>query len=239
MGPDNGFEAIPNPDSPNPDSPDPDGEIAVLIVEDHAMVAEGLSAALSEEKDVRVVGVVGTLAAAYDAVERAHPDVVLLDFGLPDGDGATGTEEILRRRPGTRVVMFTGSGSHEVLVRAIEAGCAGFLHKSKSIDEVVLAVRAAYAGEALFSPAVLSDVVSRLRKPEVPYREPLSPREREVLTMLAEGMATQDIATTLFLSLHTVRNHVRNILTKLGAHSKLEAVAIAAREGLVDLTPTR
>jgi DNA-binding NarL/FixJ family response regulator len=230
MGPDNGvedgLEVI----------TDPDDGIDVLIVEDHAMVAEGLSAALSEQKDVRVVG---TLAAAYDAVDRAHPDVVLLDFGLPDGDGATGTEEILRRNPGTRVVMFTGSGSHDVLVRAIEAGCAGFLHRSKTIDEVVLAVRAAHAGEALFSPAVLSDVLSRLRKPEVPYREPLSPREREVLTLLAEGMATQDIANQLFLSLHTVRNHVRNILTKLGAHSKLEAVAIAAREGLVDLTPSR
>ncbi|TMK19984.1 MAG: response regulator transcription factor, partial [Actinobacteria bacterium] len=143
--------------------------------------------------------------------------VVLMDYELPDGDGATATQRIKSEMPETQVVMVTSFDDESVLVRAIEAGASGFITKHKAIQEVSSAVRAAKAGEA-FPRGLGAD---------------LTPRESEVLKMLAEGVSNQKIAEKLVVSMHTVRNHVQNVITKLGAHSKLEAVATAMREGLL------
>ena len=209
--------------------------LTVAIVEDHAMVAEGLASALEVDPELAVVGIAGNLAEALELVRSRRPDVVLMDYRLPDGDGASGTADVKATSPETQVVMLTAMGGQDVLARAIEAGCSGFLHKTKPISDVRMALRRAGSGEALFAPDALADVVGRLRDRGAPLGPALTARELQVLTLLAEGASTDQIAADLFLSLHTVRNHVRNILGKLGAHSKLEAVAVATREGIVNL----
>jgi DNA-binding NarL/FixJ family response regulator len=161
--------------------------------------------------------------------------VLLLDYRLPDGDGATAATEILRRWPSTKVVMLSAAGGDELLARSIEAGCSGFLPKDRSGHEVVSAVRAAYRGESLIPTSVLVGLLDRLRRAPQGKAGDLTQREFEVLRLLAKGMSTEGISSLLFLSEHTVRNHVRNILAKLGAHSKLEAVAVAARDGIISL----
>lgn len=209
--------------------------IRVVVVDDHAMVAEGLSVLLDEEPDLEIVGTAASVAETMDLVERSHPDVVLIDYRLPDGDGATATAEIVTRWPSTKVVMLSAAGGGELLARALEAGCAGFLAKERCGQEVAAAVRAAQRGESLIPTAALTGLLERLRRSGQGGGNELSARELEVLRLLATGKSTEAISDRLFLSGHTVRNHVRNILSKLGAHSKLEAVAIAARDGLVSL----
>jgi two-component system response regulator DevR len=166
-------------------------------------------------------------------VRMHEPDVVLMDYELPDGDGAVATERIKAEVPATQVVMVTSFDDETVLVRAIEAGCSGFITKHKAIQEVSSAVRAAHAGEALISPSMLARLLPRLRQNPRGLGADLTPREVEVLKLLADGVSNQQIAEKLVLSMHTVRNHVQNVITKLGAHSKLEAVATAVREGII------
>lgn len=209
--------------------------VRVGIVDDHAMVADGLKTLLSEHEDIDVVGTAASVAEALELVDRDNPDVLLVDYRLPDGDGAGAAEEVLRRSPSTRVVMLSAVGGDELLARSIEAGCSGFLPKDRSGDEVVQAVRAAARGESLVPTDVLVGLVDRLKRAPKGKHGDLTPRELEILGMLAKGMSTEGIASSLFLSEHTVRNHVRNILGKLGAHSKLEAVAVAVRDGIISL----
>ncbi len=217
------------------------GSVTVLIVEDHTMVAQGLEAALSGEPDLEVVGVVGTASDAVDVVERTRPCVVLMDYRLPDRDGAEATTEILVAAPETRVVMLTAEGSDDVVGRAIAAGCAGFLHKSQPLAAVLDAVRAAARGDAVLQPDAVQRIFGTKNGNDAtaaPVPD-LSRRELEILAMLATGCSTEDITGILYLSPHTVRNHIRNLMAKLGAHTRLEAVAIATRFGLVSLHPGR
>ncbi|MCU1492000.1 MAG: two component transcriptional regulator, LuxR family protein [Acidimicrobiaceae bacterium] len=211
--------------------------ITVTVVDDHAMVAEGLSALLDEHDDLEVVGTAGGVADAYCLIEERQPDVVVIDYRLPDGDGASATVEIVRRWPGTKVVMLSAEGGDELLALAIRAGCFGFLPKERAGAELATAVRAAQRGEFFVPTDVLAGLLERLRPaPDSgAVTSQLTNRELQVLKLVAEGRSTDAIRTELGLSEHTVRNHVRAILAKLGAHSKLEAVAIAAREGIVSL----
>ncbi|HMD45860.1 MAG TPA: response regulator transcription factor [Acidimicrobiales bacterium] len=213
--------------------PDP---IRVLVVEDHVLVAEGLLSLLALEPDIDLIGHVPTMADSIAAVRSDPPDVVLMDFRLPDGDGAKATEQIKAEFPEIKVVILTGTADDSVLSRAIEAGCSGYLTKDQPIEDVVMALRAAAAGEALIAPVHLSRLMAHLtQRPTTPHN--LSPRELEVLQLLAYGASTDDIVARLVISPHTARNHVRNILSKMGVHSKLEAVSVAAREGIVELVP--
>jgi DNA-binding NarL/FixJ family response regulator len=199
------------------------------------MVAEGLAAALTVEPDLIVVGIAASVGEGVALVRGQRPDVVLMDYRLPDGDGATATAAVKKISPESQVVMMTALGGQDILVRAIEAGCAGFLHKTKPIDEVRSAVRRTHGGETFFSREILTGVLSQFRRLRGSAEPELSGRELEVLGLLARGASTDEIARQLFLSVHTVRNHVRAVLSKLGAHSKLEAVAIAARDGIIAL----
>jgi DNA-binding NarL/FixJ family response regulator len=212
-----------------------DSVIRVLIVDDHQMMAEGIRAALESEADIRVVGVAGTASDALTIATAMLPDVVLMDFRLPDRDGSQAALDVRAVVPGVAVVMLTGFGDDATLTKAIDAGCAGFVHKSADIETVVDAVRRARAGEPVFSADDLSKLVRHLRGDTAPLGADLTNRELEVLQLLAEGVTTDALAERLFISKHTARSHVRNILAKLGAHSKLEAVAIAARAGIVSL----
>jgi DNA-binding NarL/FixJ family response regulator len=208
--------------------------IRVVIVDDHAMVAEAVAYALARADGMEMVGSARTSEQGVKMVLDLQPDVVLMDFRLPDGDGAAATEAILGALPETAVIMLTGSGGDEVLARAIEVGCVGFLHKGKPLSDVADAVRAAAAGEVSLDPAILATLLRHIRRPR--DAASLSDRELEVLNLVGRGHTTDDVARQLYLSQHTVRNHIRHICSKLHAHSKLEAVAIAARQGVISLT---
>ncbi len=209
--------------------------IGVAVVDDHLMVSEMLSQLIASQDDMRLVGVAHGVGEAIALVESERPDVVLMDFILPDGDGISAVRTIIDRCPTTHVVMLSGTDTDDLLERAIEVGCVGYLVKNRPVDDVLRAIRGAARGELLFSAPELSRLLGRLRKPSSPSVEWLTARELEVLRLLAKGHSTEGIASQLFISVNTVRNHVGRILNKLGAHSKLEAVAIAARDKLVNL----
>jgi DNA-binding NarL/FixJ family response regulator len=212
-----------------------DGTIRVAVVDDHAMVAEGLARIISDERDFKLVGIATNVAEALTLFDAESPDVVLMDYRLPDGDGAEAAKKILKRSPKTKVVMVSAFGGDGLLARAIESGCSGMLAKEQPAEDVVDAVRSASRGESVMRSSDLAGLLERLRgRPKTQARF-LSVRELEVLRLLAKGHSTTVIAHELYLSTNTVRNHVGNILSKLGVHSKLEAVALAARDGIVSL----
>jgi DNA-binding NarL/FixJ family response regulator len=206
----------------------------VLFADDHQMVAAGLAAAVGDEDGIEVVGIAGTLSAALDMARALTPDVVVLDYRLPDGDGAQGTRQLRALPSPPQVVVLTAAADDRMLREALSAGCCGFLTKGGDLDDLTGAIRAAAAGEAVFSPDVVARL-ARLSRGDPRPEEALSPRELGVLRAMARGATSTEIARELSLSEHTVRNHIRNVLAKLGAHTKLEAVVAAARAGLVDL----
>ena len=207
--------------------------VRVLIVDDHEVLAGSLAHVLDAEPDLQVVGVAGTLERAESRVRTALPDVILLDHRLPDGDGVAAIGRFHALRSTARVVVLTASAADHVLVAAIEAGASGFLSKTRSLAEVTSAVRAAATGESVISPEMLARLLPRLQRNGRGAVNDLTDREREVLGLLAEGLSNAAIAEQLTVSIHTVRNHVANLSGKLGAHSKLEVLAIAVRDGLL------
>jgi DNA-binding NarL/FixJ family response regulator len=208
--------------------------IRVLVVDDHAVLASSLAHVLDAEGDLVCVGVANTLERARSLVTSSSPDVMLLDHRLPDGDGIGAIGDFRALRPDLKVVVLTASAADHVLVEAIEAGASGFMSKTRSLGEVTSAVRAAASGEALISPEMLARLLPRLSRSSTAARpHELTDREREVLGLLADGLTNAAIADRLVVSVHTVRNHIANLSAKLGAHSKLEALSIAVREGLL------
>lgn len=207
--------------------------IRVALVDDHALFSQSLSMALESYADVEIVGRADRLATGVALVAKSHPDVVLLDYRLPDGDGVTGALRMKEESPQTKVVIVTAVEDESVLTAAMEAGCAGFMTKSATVDELIGAVRMAAAGEAVISPALLLQLLPRLQRRDEPTRVELTARELDVLRLLASGLSNAAIAEDLSLSVNTVRNHVANLLLKLGVHSKLEALSVAVRDGLV------
>ncbi|MGN6609727.1 MAG: response regulator [Jatrophihabitans sp.] len=209
-------------------------ETRVLIVDDHKLFAQALSAALEQEPGIVTTGIAENLAAALDAVTRTPVDVVLLDYRLPDATGVEGVGRLVEAAPGIAVVMVTASEDERVLLAAVEAGCAGFVSKTADMADIHTAVRKAAAGEPTIAPSLLPRLLSRLAQRGTGLGSDLTSRERDVLRAISNGRTNSEIARELFLSVNTVRNHVQSVLTKLGAHSKLEAAAIAVREGLVN-----
>ena len=197
------------------------------------MVAQGIVELVGAEPDLDVIGVEATMEGATNAAARLRPDVVLMDYRLPDGDGVEATRRIREVAPATAVVMVTSVASENVVLGAIDAGCAAFVLKDSPVQDVIDATRAAGRGEAVIAPSVLARLLPRLRRTTAMAPTALTEREQQVLELLVEGLSSQAIADRLFLSMNTVRNHVQNILVKLGAHSRIEAVATAVRSGLV------
>ena len=212
--------------------------IRVLFVEDHQLLADALSAMLAREPDMEVVGIAGTVADAK-ILSRERLDVVLMDYRLPDGTGAEATRAIKARWPAARVVMVTALTDDETVLESIQAGADGYMTKDRAAEDVVAAVRAAYAGETLLPRSVIVEIARRVaaareRGDERRVVEPLTPRELEILRALTEGMSTPQICEHLFIAPNTLRTHVQNIMGKLRVHSKLEAVAFALKYRLVD-----
>jgi DNA-binding NarL/FixJ family response regulator len=209
-----------------------DRAVTVLIVDDHPMVAEGLAEILSGQADIDVVGQAATAADGSRLSGELRPDVVVMDYRLPDGDGATATRRILDEQPDTAVVMLTASDDDTVVAAAIEAGCTGYVTKDVATGDIVAAVRRAAAGEPSFPAWALARMVPHLRD-SPPGSRKLTDRETQILELLAAGASTRDIAATLDLTPNTVAGHSRTLRTKLGASSNAEAVAIALRRLLI------
>jgi DNA-binding NarL/FixJ family response regulator len=215
------------------DAADHAPRVRLVIVDDHQIIATSLTATLESEPDLEVAGVAHDVAGAVRILAEVRPDVVLLDHRLPDGDGVTSLGRLRQASPDTRFVVLTASTAEQVLVSAIEAGAAGFVSKTRSLAELTAAVRAAAAGEAVISPELLARLLPRMRAGGGTSSTRLTQREIEVLELMARGLSNAAIAEELVVSVHTVRNHVANLSLKLDAHSKLEAVSRALREGII------
>jgi DNA-binding NarL/FixJ family response regulator len=213
--------------------------IRVLLVEDHQLVAEGIQALLDREEDIKVIGVAGTVKDAVAMSAADSPDVVVMDYRLPDGTGAQAGESIRTLHPHPSLVFVSGDESEDALLLAVQAGASVFLPKSRASTEVVNAVRKAADGEMMIPATQLADLLVRARKrsheeaERIRLRAEFTPREREVLLLMAEGLDNKTIGRELGLRVTTIRSYVQDILEKLDAHSKLEAVATAARHDLL------
>ncbi|MEP6561688.1 MAG: response regulator transcription factor [Nakamurella sp.] len=207
--------------------------ISVVIVDDHLMVADSLAATLGAHDDITVLAVADSCASGLAAVARHRPDVLLLDQRLPDGLGTDNLAAMLEVSPTMKVLLVTGGDADEVLARAIMAGAAGVIPKGKRAANLVAAVRAVANDEAVITPDALRRLMPRLARGTSGPGDDLTAREREVLQLLVAGTGTSALAGKLFVAPATARNHIQSIMNKLGAHSRLEAVAIALRENIL------
>jgi DNA-binding NarL/FixJ family response regulator len=205
--------------------------IRLLFVDDHAMVTDTFCRALDREDDITVIATAATAGDAYDAALAHQPDVILMDYVLPDGNGVTAAARILAELPDSKVILLTGSGAGHGLRAAVTAGCVGYLDKTGSLDKVISAVRAVASGAVIMSR---EDLTRLIPDPADSRARALTTREREILGLVADGLPNLAIAEHLTLNVTTVRKHVQNMLTKLHAHSRLEAVAVARRIGVLD-----
>jgi DNA-binding NarL/FixJ family response regulator len=210
--------------------------LRVVIVDDHEVFRRGL-VPLLEERGIRVIGEAGLAADGIQQASDLSPNVVLMDLNMPGMSGIQATQRLSAAAPLVRVVILTVVADQQNVTDALLAGACGYLVKDASIDQIVEGIKAAARGESLISPRIASQLVRRLREP--PEVEPalagaeLTPRELEVLEMLARGMDNPEIAQALHLSQHTVKNHVSSILVKLQVANRIQAAVRAVRKGLV------
>ncbi len=205
----------------------------VLIIEDHQVVAEGLAALINDQSDMRVVGHAASVAESVARTAELQPDLVLIDFRLTDGTGADAAVAIRQIRPDTKLIFLTREDSDAARFAALESGASAFIHKSRAAQEVVDAIRKVAGGGSLFTPRSIAQLLNTRREVESQL-ERLTPREKEVLRMMAEGTASRDIAKKLGISYTTVRTHIRSLGSTLGVHSKLEAIVKARELALVE-----
>jgi len=209
--------------------------IRVLLADDQALVRAGFRLILDAEPDMEVVGEAGD---GIEVVEQAHasnPDVVLMDVRMPDVDGIEATRRLLVNGQGPRVLMLTTFDLDEYVIDAFRAGASGFLLKTAPPDQLVAAVRTVHAGEALLAPASTRRLIEQFaRSPaEAPALDELTPRERDVLRLLARGLTNAEIAAELVVESSTVKSHVASLLAKLELRDRVQAVVFAYESGLV------
>ena len=215
-------------------------KISVLLVEDHRLMFEGLSSLLAEYSDIDVVGVATTVADSIEKAALLRPDLVLMDYRLPDGDGAQASERIRTGQPDTAILFLSAEPSDSAMMRAVEAGAAGFVSKAASAEVLVSSIRKAAAGEFLLEAATMARLLEHRRRDQsaatarAQLMAELTGREREVLKLMGRGLDNFEIADELGIGYGTVRGHVRGVLEKLGVHSRLQAVAEARKAGLIE-----
>ena len=201
--------------------------IRVLVVDDHFATRLGLALPINSEPDMTVVAEAGTSASALDQYRQHRPDVVLMDYHLPDKSGVETIEAVRVEFPQARVLMLTIFDGEEDIYRAVSAGAKGYLTKSSECEEVLKAIRRIAGGAMYFPP----DIAAKLKARD--QRKPLTSRELEILRLLVKGHSTKEIVTLLNLSMGTIRLHISLILEKLGAFDRTNAVAIAIERGIV------
>jgi len=211
--------------------------IRVLVVDDHAVVREGLRAFLDLQDGIEVVGEAGDGNAAVAEAERLRPDVILMDLVMPELDGVGAMRQLQERVPGARVIVLTSFIDDERLLPAVRAGAAGYLLKNVEPQELARAVRAAHVGEAHIDPTVAARLVGQIAAQGRggDAIDTLTPREREVLELIARGLSNKRIALELGLSEKTVKTHVTHVLAKLGVSDRTQAALYAVRAGAVEL----
>ena len=204
--------------------------ISVLIVEDHPIVREGVTAVLQRERDIDVVGAADTIADGLRLAAKLLPDVILLDLKLPDADASDGVASFARES--RSIVVFTAYDADDDVFRAIRGGARGYLLKGSPAAEIAQAIRRVHAGESYLSPRIAAKLVRDVTQPRRRTRL-LSAREHGVLRLVAAGQSNRQIARTLSISERTVKFHVTAVFNKLGAENRAQAVAIAAERGLL------
>jgi DNA-binding NarL/FixJ family response regulator len=215
--------------------------IRLLLVDDQALFREGLHTLLSLHEDLQVVGEAGNGLEALAAADTLRPDVVLMDLRMPILDGVAATRRLLAAHPTTRVIVVTTFDDDELVFDGLRAGAVGYLLKDVSSDKLVEAIRAAARGESFLQPSIAAKVLAEFNRlersaappPPAPLAEPLSERELEILRLLAAGDSNKEIAAALFIAEGTVKNHVTNILGKLGARDRTQAALRARELGLI------
>lgn len=216
--------------------------IRVLIVDDHQIVRDGLRSLLLRHEDMEVVGETDNGRSALDLVRELRPDAVVIDIAMPELNGIEAARQITERHPGTRVIALSMHSDRRYVSEMLAAGASGYLLKDSAFEELTKAIRTALAGGVYLSPGVagvvVEDYVGRLSG-QSPLDETgaraLSPREREVLQLIAEGKSTKEIASRLHLSVKTVETYRRQLMEKLGIYNLAGLVKFAIREGFADL----
>ena len=203
----------------------------LVIVDDHEALREGLAVMLGQS-GLDVVGAAGNVAAGLDLVMVADPDVALVDIRFPDGDGITLTRELLALRPGLGVVLYTGDADAELLYDGLDSGARGYALKAGKMEELVEAIERVAGGGTYVDPRLDSILLSARATANVPH---LSPREREIMHAMAEGLTAERISEELAISVETVRTHVRNAIRKLQARNRVHAIALALERGEITL----
>jgi DNA-binding NarL/FixJ family response regulator len=213
--------------------------ITVLIVDDERTFGEALEVALERETDLRVIHVATGGSEAVAAAGEQHPDVVLMDASMPDMSGIEATRRIKEADPESAVVILSGHDDDYLLARAVQAGASGMLRKTEAVLDVASTVRRAHRGEAIHNEDEVETAQRRLRhrrdldEGARARLDRLTPRELEILSLMAAGRSPEEIATALGMSPNTLRTHTQNVLTKLRVHSKMEALVLAIRHGKV------
>lgn len=218
--------------------------IRVLIVDDHALYRRGLQTVLATEDGIEVVGEAADGVEAVEQAEETLPDVIVMDVGMPKRGGIDACRVIRHRVPSARILMLTSSEDETNLFEAVRAGANGYLLKDVPTEEVAAGIRALYHGHSLISPLMASKLLTEFAqisgRASVPAPAPglelprLTERELGILKLVARGKLNREIATELFISENTVRNHIRNILDKLQMHSRMEAAMYAVRQRLIE-----
>jgi DNA-binding NarL/FixJ family response regulator len=213
--------------------------IQVFILDDHRVLADAMALVIGLEHNMHVVGVANSCAAARRFIRDACPDVVLLDVSLPDCDGLSFVPDLRRICSQTHILVLTSFADATTLLRAIEIGVSGFVGKDRPVSEVLAAIRQAADGEIVMPSSLLMGLLGhtqrlRLNSRQTSIQKVLTPRQREILALTAQGKSTAAIAKELHLSTMTVRTHLRNLMEKFEVHSRLEAVIFAHRHGLIE-----
>ena len=204
-------------------------EITCLIVDDHEVVREGLRLSLSRAPHIRVIGEAPDGETAVELVERRKPNVVIMDVRMPGIGGLEATKQIMEQTPGTAVLIFTAFSERALLDRALDSGAKGYILKEAPHEDLLRAIDRIGNGGEYVDPALTPALISGKDQTDM-----LTPREREILQLLADGMSNVDVAAKLFISQETVKSHVRHILAKLEADTRTQAVAIALREAMIN-----
>jgi DNA-binding NarL/FixJ family response regulator len=203
----------------------------LVVIDDHEALRGGLEVMLAEA-GLDVVGAAGNLAAALDLVDHAEPDLALVDIRLPDGSGIDLTRELLLRHPGLAVVLYTGDADAELLYEGLDSGARGYALKAGSFEELLLAIRQVSEGGSYVDPRLDRILLSPRATARVPQ---LSPRERQIMHLMAEGNTAEQIGSEITVSIETVRTHVRNVIRKLQARNRVHAIALALERGEIEL----